>query len=116
MTRQVSHNLYILGHAKRDIKKAHKIHPKMAPLLFAACRDLATDPRPEGCAPVERHKGVLWRVKVEDYRPTYRIIYAIRDEIPAVIIVAVRPRDEETYKNIPLKDLGDKLKELQQQL
>lgn len=88
----------------------------MAPLLFAACRNLATDPRPEGCAPVERHKGVLWRVKVEDYKPTYRIIYAIRDEIPAVIIVAVRPRDEETYKNIPLKDLGEKIKKLQQQL
>ncbi len=110
------HNLYILGHAKRDIKKAHKIHPKIAPLLYSACRNLSADPRPEGCAPVERHKGLLWRVKVEDYKTTYRIIYAIRDDISAVIIVAVRPRDEETYKNIPLKDLGQKIKELQRKL
>jgi len=70
-------------------------------------------PRPEGYAAVERHKGLLWRIKVEDYKPTYRIIYAIRDKISAVIIVAVGPRDEETYKNIPLQDLAEKMKILE---
>lgn len=103
----------MLGHARRDIKKAHKTHPKIAPLLYAACRRLAEDSRPEGYTPVERHKGLLWRIKVEDYKPTYRIIYAIREKISAVIIVAVRQRDEETYKNIPLKDLAEKMKILE---
>ena len=67
----MAHDLYILGHAKRDIKKAHKTHPKIAPLLYQTCRELAEDPRPEGHGPVERHKGLLWRVKVDDYKPTY---------------------------------------------
>jgi len=55
----------------------------------------AEDPRPEGHVPVERHKGLLWRVKAEDYRPTYRIIYAIRKNISAVITVPVQPGPEQ---------------------
>ncbi len=112
----MAYKLEILGHAERDIKKAFKKRKQIAPFLISACREPAEDPRPDGYTPVERHKGLLWRITVKDAKPYYRVIYAIRDKISAVIIVAVRPRDEETYKNIPLKDLGKKIKELEKRL
>ncbi|MFC1835621.1 type II toxin-antitoxin system RelE/ParE family toxin [Thermodesulfobacteriota bacterium] len=51
----------------------------------------------------------LFRLRVSNYR----IIYSILDRFEAVIIVTVRPRRKDTYKNIPLEDLSAKTRELE---
>ena len=50
---------------------------------------LAHDPRPAGCRRLSGSDG-LWRVRVGDYR----IVYEIRDEVLAVLVVRLGHRRE----------------------
>lgn len=74
---------------------------------------MGRNPRPYGCQRVKEQKDV-YRVYSED--GNYRIIYSVQDHLQAVIIMFVRRRKEDTYKNIPVESLSDKIKQLEKQL
>jgi len=74
---------------------------------------LGENPRPYGFEPVKAQKDV-YRVYSAD--GNYRIIYSIQDHLRAVIVMCIRRRKEDTYKNIPVSSLSAKIKELENQL
>ncbi|MGO9122746.1 MAG: type II toxin-antitoxin system RelE family toxin [Desulfomonilaceae bacterium] len=81
------------------------------------CTDeLEQDPRPEGYLPVSGVKGNtdLYRGYSDDRK--FRIIYGVEDDLRAVIIVAIRRRNEGTYSNAPVKSLSNKVKEIAEEL
>ncbi len=106
---------HILPSAQRDIKKLPS--KAIQESIFKTCTDmLEEDPRPYGYEPVQGVKGKtdLYRVYSDDRK--FRIIYSIEDSLRAVIIVAIRRKNEGTYKKAPVKSLSDKVKEITQQL
>jgi mRNA-degrading endonuclease RelE of RelBE toxin-antitoxin system len=103
------YTLHILAHAERDLKSITKSAPSSGVVIAAEIRKLPAYPRPSGYSPVIGQKG-LFRVHAAK---KYRVIYSILDELRAVMIVAVRPKGKDTYKNIPVIDLVLKIKELE---
>jgi mRNA-degrading endonuclease RelE of RelBE toxin-antitoxin system len=94
----VTYKIQILGPAKRGFKNLPKSEQAIARELIGSLRD---DPRPHGCDHVMGHNNTF-RVKKQNVR----VIYGIFDEIKHVFIVAVRKRNEATYKNIPTEALN----------
>jgi mRNA interferase RelE/StbE len=101
----VAYKVHIASPAKREIRKLPR--PAQISVLKSAL-SLAEDPRPRGYASIVAQKD-LFRIRVG----RYRVIYSVQDQLQAVIIATVRLRGEATYKNIPLKDLSAKIKELE---
>ncbi|MBI4965141.1 MAG: type II toxin-antitoxin system RelE/ParE family toxin [Desulfomonile tiedjei] len=109
----MDYSLYILGHAERDIKKLKKQHPQLASNLADRIRKLSQNPRPERCQALEGQAD-LYRIHFGDGK--FRIIYSILDDPQAIIIVAIRRRNESTYKKIDRKNLSEKIKSLNLEL
>jgi mRNA-degrading endonuclease RelE of RelBE toxin-antitoxin system len=105
----------MLPRAQRDMKKIESKETQQS-LLKTCTDDLEQNPRPYGYESVKGVKGNigLYRVYSEDRK--YRIIYAIEDDLRAVIIVAVRRRNESTYKDTPVKSISAKIGEIAQEL
>ena len=51
-----------------------------------AIRELAENPRPQGCLKLRGREG--WRIRIGDYR----VIYEIRDKIRVIIVVHIGHR------------------------
>lgn len=111
----MSYESYILPSAQRDIKKLSSKETQES-VLKICMDDLEQTPRPHGYEPVKGVKGNinLYRVYSDDRK--FRIIYSIEDDLLAVIIVAVRRRREGTYKDVAVKSLSHKVKEIAKQL
>ncbi|HML21312.1 MAG TPA: type II toxin-antitoxin system RelE/ParE family toxin [Aggregatilinea sp.] len=62
--------------------------------LMAAIRDLARDPRPDGCKKLSGYDN-LYRVRVGDWR----ISYAVEDVELVVLVLEVAPRGG-AYRNL----------------
>ncbi len=62
--------------------------------IVGALESLASDPRPPGCVRLKMKDLGEYRVRVG----SYRILYDVDDDEPAVAIIAVRRRAEDTYK------------------
>ncbi len=104
----MDYKVHIVSRAKREIKRLPR--PIQIAILNSAL-SLGRDPRPKGHRPIVGQKNLL-RIRVG----RYRVIYNVQDQLQAVIIVTIRPRSEATYKNIPVKDLSSKIKELEKLL
>ncbi len=101
----VAFRVHIVSPAKREIKKL-PVAAQVAVLNSAL--SLGKNPRPKGHRLIVGQKNLL-RIRVG----RHRVIYSVQDRLKAVAVVAVRLRGESTYKNIPVKDLSTKIKELE---
>jgi mRNA-degrading endonuclease RelE of RelBE toxin-antitoxin system len=94
----LTYQIQILGPAKRGLKNLQKSEQAIARELIRSLKD---DPRPHGCDHVMGHNNIF-RVKKQNIL----VIYGIFDEIKYVFVVAVRKRNEATYKNVPTEALN----------
>ncbi|MBV7334645.1 type II toxin-antitoxin system RelE/ParE family toxin [Chloroflexi bacterium TSY] len=65
--------------------------------IVEVIQDLCEDPRPVDSEPLFRELTGLYRIRVDGWR----VIYSIDEEDKVVKIETVRPRDENTYLNLP---------------
>ncbi len=106
---------HILPHAQRDIGKLPS--REIQESVLKTCTDeLEENPRPHGHLPVKGVKGNTDLYRVYSHDRKFRIIYGIEDDLRAVIIVAVRRRNEGTYSDTPVKSLSNKVVEIARQL
>lgn len=78
----------------RDIEKQLQRIPKnQQARLVATMRALGDQPRPHGCVKLEDQ---LYRVRQGEYR----IIYAVFDEPPVVVVCKIARRTEATYRDL----------------
>jgi len=103
MSESLGYQIYICQPAQRSFRKLEKSERTIARELI---RPLKKDPRPVGCESVEGYDRIL-RVKRQDIR----VIYSVADLQRFVIIIDVRRRDKDTYKNIPIGSLELALKQ-----
>lgn len=82
----MSHQVKIESAARRQMRNLPKA---ILPRIDAAIRQLATEPRPQGCRQLTGHADT-YRIRVGDYRILYRIV----DEILVVLVVRVGHRRE----------------------
>jgi mRNA-degrading endonuclease RelE of RelBE toxin-antitoxin system len=104
----VSYNIQILGPAKPSLKNFEKFERNVARELIGPLKD---DPRPPGCEPVVGYRDIL-RVKFRNIR----VIYGVSEESRSVFILDVRRRNENTYKNIPVRTLLTAMSDVLDQL
>jgi len=78
---------YAIVLARSARKELEALHPPIVGRLIARIEALAKDPRPVGARKL-RGSGVLWRVRVGDYR----VVYGLNDSQRVVDIVRVRHR------------------------
>ncbi len=78
--------LRIFAKAEKQLAKIAEPHQSR---IIAKIRLLAGNPRPFGHLKLEGEEG-LYRIRIGDYR----VIYAIDDHSPAVIITKVAVRDK----------------------
>ena len=100
--------MHIISPAKKEIRK---LDPSTQKSVLASCLTLGENPRPNRYKSIVGEKS-LYRI----HSGKYRIIYSILDRFEAVAILTVRPKDKDTYRNIPVQSLTDKLKELEASL
>ena len=86
---KVYHSTIAAHAAKQMSKKAssdwNRIEPRIA--------DLSREPRPAG---VQALSDGSYRIRVRDWRIIYRVVDADR----VVLVLAIRKRDEQTYRDI----------------
>ncbi|MDR3603773.1 MAG: type II toxin-antitoxin system RelE/ParE family toxin [Syntrophaceae bacterium] len=108
----MSYALHILGHAERDIKRIFKVAPATATLIVTDIRKLSMNPHPLGHTVVVGQKNVF-RIHTAK---RYRVIYSIFDQLGAIIVVTVRLKGKDTYKNIPVHDIATQVEAIEEKL
>jgi mRNA-degrading endonuclease RelE of RelBE toxin-antitoxin system len=88
------YRLKILPEAKRSLRQ---MPPQLAELASETILELAEDPFPPDSKPLVRQLQDRYRVRVNGWR----IIYAVNERDRVVAVLAVRPRDKQTYLNLP---------------
>ncbi|NJC27606.1 type II toxin-antitoxin system RelE family toxin [Neolewinella antarctica] len=71
--------MYRVHLTKKSLKSLKKLDHQVQGRLLKAVMKLGNDPRPAGCRQLVDSDG-LWRIRVGDYRITYRI----NDEVEVV--------------------------------
>ncbi len=74
---------------KRYLKDLEKIPSKLQKQIGQKIRDLAFNPRPDGCKKLQGSDD-LYRIRCGDYR----VVYTIKDEILLVLIIEIGHRRE----------------------
>ena len=90
----MQYRLSILNRAKRDLRG---MPPELARSAGEMILELATDPFPPDARALARELQGRYRIRVDGWR----IIYLVNETDKSVKILAVRPRDERTYLNLP---------------
>lgn len=78
----------------KPLRALRRIEPKTRERLRKAISGLADDPRPHGSKKLSG-KRALYRIRVG----RHRVVYAIRDKLLLVLVVAVGPR-RDVYRGI----------------
>lgn len=84
---------YDVGLTPKARRALDDLEPRDFERVDARVLELAVDPRPHG---VEKLAADLFRVRVGDWR----VIYLIDDAARQVVVVAVKRRNERTYRNL----------------
>ena len=82
----MSHRVDIESAARRQMRNLPKV---IMPRIDAAIRQLAEEPRPQGCIQMAGYADT-YRIRVGDYRILYRIL----DEVLVVLVVRIGHRRE----------------------
>jgi mRNA-degrading endonuclease RelE of RelBE toxin-antitoxin system len=101
----LAYRVHVLSPAKREVRK---LDPPTQKSVLSSCLDLGENPRPSGYRGTVGRKD-LYRI----HAGKYRVICSIHETFESVVIVTVRLKEKDTYRNIPLRALADKLKELE---
>lgn len=64
--------------------------------ILVALRQLAEDPRPDGCRPVRTAPKGTYRVRMGDYR----LVYTVLDEDQLIVVARVVRRSESTCRDL----------------
>ena len=62
--------------------------------ILVAIKELANDPRPEGCVSVKNAPPGTYRMRVGDYR----VIYTVLDDEQVIVVARVARRGESTHR------------------
>ena len=79
---------YKIKFNRKYLKNIEKVPKKSRHQIVESIRNLAIDPRPNGCKKLKGSKDPLYRIRCGDYR----VVYTIRDDILVVLIIEVGPR------------------------
>ena len=82
----MTYKIQILPMAQRDFKKLGH-NKEVIKALRDAIRNLAANPRPEGC---KNLLGNIYRIRIKKYR----IIYQVEDKVLTIIILHLGPRKD----------------------
>lgn len=83
----MSYQVTITADARKELKRLPRaVVVRITRKLVA----LGEDPRPPGCLKLKGNEGIMWRVRVGDYR----ILYTIEDELRVVDIRKIGNRRE----------------------
>ena len=83
----MSYQVTIAADARKELKR---LSGRTLARVTKALLALGDDPRPPGCLKMKGWDGIMWRVRVGDYR----ILYTIEDVLRIVDIRRIGPRGD----------------------
>lgn len=88
---------YTVKIPRQVLREIETLPGHMRQRVRRAVAELSTEPRPPGAKALRGELEGYYRVRIN----SYRIIYAIEDDILVVLIVRIAKRTAQTYNDLP---------------